>query len=46
MNPAARNLLFSGEHADDIDKLVRIISRNANVEGTANASRTAVNTHE
>jgi len=43
MNPAARNILFGGEHAQDINNLVRVINRNANVEATANTSRTAVN---
>ena len=43
MNPTARNLLFGGEHAKDIDNLVRVINRQANVEAAANTSKTAVN---
>ena len=43
MNPAARTLLFGGEHAKAIDDFVRVVSRLANVEKMANRPRTATN---
>lgn len=43
MNPAARKLLFGGEHAAAIDDFVRVVSRLANVEKMANRSRSGTN---
>ena len=43
MEPRARELLFGGEHARDIDDVVRISTRLANVEALANTSRSGTN---
>jgi hypothetical protein len=43
MAPAAREILFGGEHARAIHDLSRVVSRLAGVEAMANTSRSATN---
>jgi hypothetical protein len=43
MSPEARNLLFGGELKKDIDNFIHVVSRLANVEKTANRSRSGTN---
>lgn len=43
MSPRAKALLFDGEHRAALDDLIRVVSRNANVEALGNSSRTLSN---